>query len=81
MTTEVGTCEAKARLPELLSQVQQGHRFTITRRGVPVAQLIPVEQNARSNAAAAIDAFLAQKAKQSIRRHVNINALIRNGRA
>jgi prevent-host-death family protein len=81
MITNIGTCQAKARLPELLRKVKQGQRFTITRRGVPVAQLIPVRTNTCSNAAAAIDAFLATKAKQPGKRHVNIKALIRNGRA
>lgn len=31
--------EAKTRLSELLTQVQQGEEFTITRHGVPVARL------------------------------------------
>lgn len=35
--------EAKTRLSALLAQVAAGQQFTITKRGQPVAQLIPVE--------------------------------------
>jgi prevent-host-death family protein len=40
---EVGAFEAKTHLPELLNRVAQGERVTITRRGKPVALLVPVE--------------------------------------
>jgi len=33
--------EAKTRLSELLAAVEQGEQVTITRRGVPVARLVP----------------------------------------
>ena len=38
----VGSFEAKTRLAELLDKVEAGETVTITRRGKPVAQLIPV---------------------------------------
>ena len=45
----VGAYEAKTRLSELLEQVSRGERITITRHGVPVARLVPVDlQLARS---------------------------------
>lgn len=34
---EVGSYEAKTKLPELLRGVQAGHRYTITLRGQPIA--------------------------------------------
>ena len=37
----IGAFDAKTRLPELLRAVQRGQRFTITRRGKPVATLAP----------------------------------------
>jgi prevent-host-death family protein len=80
MATKVGTYEARTRLTELIRQVQQGQRFTITDRGEPVAQLVPVE-TAASNAAAAIDAFLAFKARNPRKRRVTINEFIEDGRA
>ncbi len=41
----IGSYEAKTRLPELLRQVAQGEQFTITRRGVPVARIVGVEDS------------------------------------
>ena len=41
----IGSYEAKTRLPELLRQVTQGEQFTITRRGVPIARIIGVEDS------------------------------------
>ena len=39
--TTVGAYEAKTHLAELLDRVERGERITITRRGVPVALLVP----------------------------------------
>lgn len=41
MIHEVGAFEAKTHLAELLDKVQRGDRVVITRRGVPVAVLVP----------------------------------------
>jgi prevent-host-death family protein len=38
----VGSFEAKTKLAELLDRVEAGEVVTITRRGKPVAQLVPV---------------------------------------
>ncbi len=38
---EVSTTEAKARLSEILRMVERGESISITRRGRPVAQLVP----------------------------------------
>ena len=43
-SVEIGTSEAKAQFSELLTQVQRGSQFVITKRGKPVAQLGPVEK-------------------------------------
>ncbi len=37
----VGTYEARTHFSQLLDQVAAGETITITRRGVPVAQLVP----------------------------------------
>jgi prevent-host-death family protein len=42
--TEVGTFEAKNKLSELLDRAERGERVVITRRGKPVAELVPVAQ-------------------------------------
>ena len=39
----IGSYEAKTRLPELLRQVEKGEQFTITRRGVPIARIVGME--------------------------------------
>lgn len=41
MTTSIGTFEAKTHLSELLERVAAGESFVITRRGQPVARLVP----------------------------------------
>lgn len=38
----VGIFEAKTHLSELVSEAEAGERITITRNGIPAAQLIPV---------------------------------------
>ncbi len=40
----VGTFEAKTHLNELLKRVSKGETIRITRRGVPVARLVPSEE-------------------------------------
>lgn len=59
---EIGSYEAKTILPELLRKVQQGQRFTITNRGEPVAELVPVDAATSERvrrAAADMRAFMA----------------------
>lgn len=51
--TTVGSFEAKTKLAELLDKVEAGETITITRRGVAVAQLVPVraaDEKARQRA-------------------------------
>jgi prevent-host-death family protein len=43
---QVGSFEAKTHLPALLERVAHGERITITKHGVPVAMLVPVERAA-----------------------------------
>jgi len=40
---QVGAFEAKTHLSRLLAAVERGERVTITRRGRPVAALVPLE--------------------------------------
>jgi prevent-host-death family protein len=39
----VGSFEAKTKLAELLDKVEAGETITITRRGIAVAQLVPLK--------------------------------------
>ncbi len=43
MYTEIGAFDAKARLSEILRAVKEGHSYTITIRGKPIANLIPTQ--------------------------------------
>jgi prevent-host-death family protein len=43
MDSTVGSYEAKTHLPALLDRVARGETITITKRGKPVAQLVPVQ--------------------------------------
>ena len=80
MKIEIGSYEAKTKLPELLRQVKSGKSFTITNRGEAIADLVPsVRARAKDKVAA------AEKLKVFMRtnpvRGVNIRNLIDEGRA
>lgn len=45
MNSSVGSYDAKTHLPRLLNRVKKGERIIITRHGVPIAQLVPMEQS------------------------------------
>jgi prevent-host-death family protein len=80
MKIEVGAYEAKTKLPELLRQVQEGKRFTITNRGKPVAELGPPAGLQRPDAKAAIEAFKAYRRTHPVGRTINVRELIEEGR-
>ena len=80
MKIEIGSYEAKTKLPELLRQVKAGKSFTITNRGKAVADLVPtLGVRAKDKVAA------AEKLKEFMLtnpvRGVNIKELIEEGRA
>lgn len=60
----IGSYQAKTRLPELLRQVERGESFTITRRGLPIARIIGVAENAEDTRAV-IDRIRASRARRS----------------
>ena len=51
----VGSYEAKSRLPELLRSVERGESITITRRGVPIARLVGIDDGTREDTGTIID--------------------------
>ena len=57
--TEVGIFEAKNKLSELVDRAEAGEELIITRRGKPVAKLVPIK--------AARDVARARRAGQRIR--------------
>jgi len=81
MKIEVGSYEAKTRLPELLRGIRAGNRYTITLRGEAVADLVPAQENNRLNTAVAVDEMLAFMQTRKPVHGINIKALIDEGRA
>lgn len=80
MAIEIGSYEAKTRLPELLREVRAGKRFTITNRGKAVAELVPVGCASAIDPAAAVKAIRAMMLEDPVR-GVNIRELMEEGRA
>jgi len=80
MKIEIGSYEAKTKLPELLRQVKTGKSFTITNRGEAVADLVPslgVKTQDKAAAAEKLKAFMLSDPV----RGANIKKLIEEGRA
>ena len=80
MKIAIGAYEAKTRLPELLRQVKEGKRFTITNRGEAVADLVPSEDAKPGNPRGAIAKFHAFMRANPIKGRANVRALIQEGR-
>ena len=64
--TEVGAYEAKTHLSRLLDRVARGERITITRHGVPVADLVPVGPRPGASVSETIDALKAFRRGRSL---------------
>lgn len=47
MKSVVSVYEVKTQFPRVLNRVARGERITITRRGVPVAVIVPAEQGTK----------------------------------
>jgi antitoxin (DNA-binding transcriptional repressor) of toxin-antitoxin stability system len=80
MQIEVGSYEAKTKLPELLRGIQAGNRYTITLRGEAVADLVPAEASKRSDAVAAVDDMLSFMQAHRSMDNLDLKALINEGR-
>ena len=64
MLEEIGSYDAKTKLPEILRRVEAGERFTITNRGKPVADLVPSRSSSDLRVKGAIANIL--KAKKQV---------------
>ena len=80
MKIEIGSYEAKTRLPELLRQVKSGKSFTITNRGEAVADLVPSARARIKDKTATAEKLKAFMRADPVR-GVDIKALIDEGRA
>ena len=62
--SEIGLFEAKNKLSALVDRVEKGEEITITRRGTPVAKLVPTKPGFdRAKARAAVQGLLELRAK------------------
>lgn len=80
MKIEIGSYDAKTKLPELLRQVKAGKSFTITNRGEAVADLVPSLAARVKDKVAAAEKLKAFMLSDPVR-GVDIKALIDGGRA
>ena len=80
MHIEIGSYEAKTKLPELLRGVSLGNRYTITLRGKAVAELIPPDSAQKHDIAAAIMHRRHFIASQPPLTGIDTKALIDDGR-
>ena len=67
---EIQATEAKARLAELLRNVELGETIAITRHGKTIAHLVPARARERSGREAAIDRFPAATGRLGACRNV-----------
>ncbi len=80
--TQVGAFEAKTHLANLLERVEQGERILITRRGKPVAMLVPPEEPAAADVPTTIREMLATRDREGpkLGRGLTVRQLVEEGR-
>lgn len=76
----VGAYEAKTKLAELLDRVSKGERITITRSGVPIAELVPVAKGHDRKAVRRVLEDLRRFSKGRSLDGLSIRELIDDGR-
>jgi prevent-host-death family protein len=59
----MGSGEAKTHLPRLLDRVAQGEAIIITRQGVPIARLVPVEEQPKPEIQQVIEEIVAFRSR------------------
>ena len=80
MKTEIGSYQAKTRLPELLRLVRTGKSFTITKNGKAIADLVPSAGARAKDKLAAVEQLKAFMRTDPVR-GANLKELIAEGRA
>jgi prevent-host-death family protein len=76
----VGSFEAKTHLSSLLERVSKGERIAITKHGVPIALLVPVETGAGLDRNTVIDELKAFGQGRTLAEGETIRDLIEEGR-
>lgn len=76
----IGSFEAKTHLSSLLDRVSKGERITITKHGVPVALLVPVDTSAKLDRDAVIEELKSFGRGRKLPKGMTIRDLIEEGR-
>lgn len=77
----VGTYEAKTHLPRLLGEVERGESITITKRGKPIAKLIPADARQQPDVKQVIAEFRAySRSRARTLGDLTIREMIEEGR-
>lgn len=75
---KIGAFEAKKQLSQYLDQVRQGKEFVITKRGKPIARLIPYyESTSRTINSVTLD---FKRVRARVASSVNVREYMRRGR-
>jgi len=75
----IGAFDAKTHLSKLLEEVQNGSEITITKRGKPIARLVPYrEEKKKMSKREILESF--DKIRESVKGEVNIKSYIAEGR-
>ena len=78
MPKDIGAYEAKTHLPALLERVARGERFTITKHGRPIAQLVPIARTGPDRRREAIERLKVFRESHTL--DVPVKQLISQGR-
>jgi prevent-host-death family protein len=81
MAMQVPTFEAKNRLSALLAEVARGVEVTITKRGVPVAKLVPAAPTFDREKARCAAAGLREVSRGTTLDGIRIKDLVNEGRS
>jgi len=77
----VGAFEAKTKLSELLDLVERGGEITITRRGEPVARLVPISRgDEKARIKALIEEIKETRKGLTLGGGITVKELIEEGR-
>jgi prevent-host-death family protein len=74
----IGTFEAKTHLSEMLEEVQKGKDYIITKRGTPIAKLIPFSAHKKTRREVTLE--LEEIRKRTTGEPFNIREAIEEGR-
>ena len=72
----VGAFEAKTKLSELLDLVERGGEITITRRGEPVARLVPISRHSERARVQALIEEIKDTRKKSGLKHTTLEEMM-----